>query len=455
MIGLVDCNNFYVSCERVFNPKLKNKPVVVLSNNDGCVVARSNESKALGVKMGDPIHQIQDLVRQNGIVVLSSNYRIYGEMSRRVMQILSETAPKIEIYSIDEAFINLSGMGDGEALRRFCREIQGRILQWTGIPTSWGVASTKALAKVANRFAKKNPETGGVRIIADDDDRQRLLQSTAIEDVWGIGRAHAGRLQAGGVRDALQFSRLSDYTVRKTMTVVGLRLLHELRGDSALPVESEQQTRKTITVSRSFGAYQRELRPLREALASHLSRAAEKLRCEKLAAQEISVYIRTNPFAQQRPQYSRSASLRLEIPTNDTAELIAQGLRLLEIIYRLGFDYKKLGIWLADLKPAATIQGNLFDTRDRDKHARLCAAVDRVNDRYAYRAVHSAACGLKRKQQPDNDWRMKQQMRSPCYLTEWDQLPVAKTDRYAYRASRKANGGLNLPLANVTLPNIP
>ncbi|WP_373331496.1 Y-family DNA polymerase [Salmonirosea aquatica] len=311
--GLLDCNNFYCSCERIFAPALSTAPLVVLSNNDGCIISRSQEAKDLGIKMGTPVHLIQDLIRQHAIEVFSSNYTLYGDISARVMNTLSELCPVVEVYSIDEAFLDLSIFPSSE-LETFARNIRKTVRQWTKIPTCVGIGPTKALAKVANRIAKKNPAHEGVFIIADEATRLAALQDYEIGEVWGIGRKYAQMLQANGIETAQQFTELPDEWVKSEMTIVGLRLLLELRGQSCLPMLSPRTLSKNICSSRSFGASQTNMENISEAVSTFASKCGEKLREQKGCAGVITVFLQTNRFKPEQPQYSKSQTLNIPSP---------------------------------------------------------------------------------------------------------------------------------------------
>ena len=345
----MDCNNFYASCERVFNPSLANRPLVVLSNNDGCVISRSAEAKALGVLMGEPEFKCRQRLDHLGVAVFSSNYALYGDMSARVMTTAGALAPEMEVYSIDEAFLNLTGLPDAAD---HARRIRDTVLRWTGIPVSIGIGPTKTLAKAANRLAKKRPEFDGVLDLPEGDGREVLLAGLDVEDVWGIGRKHGARLRARGVRSALEFMRLPREFVRKTMTVGGLHTWLELHGVSCIGLEQAPPPKKAIVSSRSFGRPVERLEELEEALAHYVSRAAEKLRAQNSVAGTILAYVQTNTFIASQPQYSAAHSLALQPPASHTARLIGRGLQALRHIFRPGFRYKKVGVMLTGIEPA-------------------------------------------------------------------------------------------------------
>lgn len=415
LFALVDCNNFYVSCERVFDPSLWGVPVGVLSNNDGCVVSRSNELKALGVPLGEPAFRVEALVKRQGGRLLSSNYALYGDMSARVMEVLGSLAPRMEVYSIDEAFLDLSGLpGD---LAAFCRDLRATVLRWTGIPVSVGVARTKALAKIANRIAKKTPGMGGVFVL-EDREADTVLERVQVGDVWGIGHRLARMLSTHGITTARQFRDADTAWVRKKMTVTGWQLQLELRGRSCLPLESAPAPKKAVTSSRSFGRPVTDLDELRESVAAYVSLAAEKLRRQGSVASLVSVALTTNPF-QPGPQYSNRAELALPVATDYTPDLIQAAVRLIDKLYRPGFAYKKTWVMLTGLEARDCRQGSLLAQAEADpRKTRLMGAVDAITRRMGRGVLRFAAEGL------EKSWTMKQAARSPRFTTSWDELPV-------------------------------
>jgi len=417
VFALVDCNNFYASCERVFDPRLEGKPVVVLSNNDGCVVARSNEAKALGIKMGVPVFQIARLIHTRGVQVFSSNYALYGDMSRRVMQTLSRFTPEIEIYSIDEAFLDLTGFHRID-LNDYGRNIRSTARQWTGIPVSVGIARTKTLAKIANRIAKKSLKTGGVLDLTDSPHLSRALEITDISDVWGVGSRYAKFLKQHRIVNALRLRDADDAFIRKRMGVWGTRLLHELRGISCYPLESGPPARKGITVSRSFRHPVQDLSDLEEAVATFVSTGAKKLRKQRSAAEVLMVFASTNRFEPDH-FYFNLHTVALPVPTSDTPELIHHALEGLRRIYRKGYRYKKAGILFKGLVSARPIQMGLFDPRNRRRSERLMQTIDRINDRMGPKTLTYAAAGL----HPSAPWKTVFKRRSPAYTTDWNRLP--------------------------------
>ena len=422
-VALVDCNNFYASCERVFDPRLDGVPVAVLSNNDGCVIARSQEVKDLGIGMGTPAFQLRERFRQHRVRTFSSNYALYGDMSRRVMEVLEALAPAVEIYSIDEAFLDVSHVPPA-LLPAFGREVQAAVLLWTGIPTGVGIAATKTLAKVANHYAKKHrPATGGVysMIGAADADAEAVMRWCAVADVWGVGGAHGPRLAAQGIATAADLRDADERQIRKRMTVVGHRTLLELRGVPCIPLELAPAQRKGVTSSRSFGRPVESLDELVEAVAAFVDRASLKLRRAGLVAGVLQVFVRTDRFREDRPQYGNTASVRLPVPTADAAELTGVARSALARIYRPGYSYKKAGVMMVELEDAAGHQTGLFDPLDRERSKRLMAAYDAINGRFGSGTVKLAAQSLERKA-----WHMRRDRLSPCYTTDWTALPVAR-----------------------------
>lgn len=410
MYGLVDCNNFYASCERVFNPSLNGKPVVVLSNNDGCVIARSNEAKALGIKMGIPAYQIKDLVSSHGVAVFSSNYTLYGDMSGRVMSMLAELSPEIEVYSIDEAFLNLHGIRDLDIIGR---KMVDHVTRGTGIPVSLGAAPTKTLAKIANKFAKKYPAYNQLCIIDSEEKRIKALQLTEIGDVWGIGRRQAAKLQKEGIKTAYDFTRFSGSWVRKNMTVVGERTWKELQGISCIDMETAPPAKKQICTSRSFGKMLTDIETISEAIASHASTCAKKLRHQHSYATSLMVFIHTNNFREDLPQYWRNIVLHLPVPTNDTQEIVRYALSGLKSIFLNGYQYKKAGVIITEITEGAQL--GLFDHVDRDKQERLMQAIDKINGEHGNN-IKLAVQGTGR------GWKLKQEQLSGHYTTNLNQI---------------------------------
>lgn len=406
----MDCNNFYASCERVFNPALNGKPIVVLSNNDGCVIARSNEAKALGIKMGVPAYQIKNLVSSHEVAVFSSNYTLYGDMSGRVMSILAGLAPEIEVYSIDEAFLNLDGIQNIQSLGI---DIVNKISRSTGIPVSLGIAPTKTLAKVANKFAKKYPAYNRLCIIDTEEKRIKALKLTDITDVWGIGRRQATKLEKQRVKTAYDFTQLPGSWIRKNMTVVGERTWKELRGISCIDMESAPPTKKQICTSRSFGKMLTDIDTMAEAIATHASTCAKKLRQQKSYAMSLMVFIHTNNFREDLPQYWKNTVIHLPVPTNDTLEIVHYALAGLKTIFIQGYQYKKAGVIITEITEGA--QMGLFDKIDRTKREQLMQTIDQINGKHS-QLVKLAIQGSGR------DWKLKQEQLSQRYTTDINEI---------------------------------
>ncbi|MBQ6179928.1 MAG: Y-family DNA polymerase [Bacteroidales bacterium] len=379
MYALVDCNNFFVSCERAFQPELEGRPVVVLSNNDGCVVARSNESKAMGIKMGTPYFKVKFLVDQGKLVVRSSNYTLYGDLSARVMSLLSEVAPKLEVYSIDEAFMNMDGIRE-EDLPGICRDLIKRIRRWTGIPVSIGIAPTKTLGKVANHFAKKYKGYRGVCVIDTDEKMRKALSLTPIDDVWGVGWRGAPKLEAAGVKTALDFVSRPVEWVRDRMGVIGVRTWSELQGIRMVE-EEKNDKRKSICTSRSFAGNISDIDELTLRVSDFAGKCAEKLRKEGTAAGTVGIFLYTNRFREDLDQYYPSASVRLEVPASSAPEIISAALKALRYVYKPGYQYKKAGVIVSDIVDADSIQQVLFgfDDRARERDDRISEVMDKVN----------------------------------------------------------------------------
>ena len=379
MYALVDCNNFFVSCERAFQPELEGKPVVVLSNNDGCVVARSNESKAMGIKMGTPFFQVRNLSDSGKLIVKSSNYVLYGDLSRRVMSILREAAPRLEVYSIDEAFMDLEGV-QPEQYRPMCLALVRKIRLWTGIPVSIGIAPTKTLAKVANHFAKRYPGCRGVCTIDNDEKREKALSLSPVGDIWGIGRRVAPKLEAMGIRTALDFARMPREWVKGKLGVMGERTWMELCGQEAVERE-EWEARKTICTSRSFADPIPDLDELSLRVSDFAAICARKLRKEHTAAGRVTVFMYTNRFREDLPQYFPAISVPLDVPANNNQEIVGAALRGLKAIFKEGYGYKKAGVIVDDIIPESQIQGSLFDdnTEMRERENVISELMDRFN----------------------------------------------------------------------------
>lgn len=416
--ALVDCNNFYASCERLFQPDLRDRPVVVLSNNDGCVIARSNEAKALGIAMGVPLFKIRKLVEEHGVTVRSSNYALYGDISERVMSVLGSQAPAHEIYSIDECFLDLDRMAV-EDLTDWCRELRLRTHQWTGIPVSIGVGPTKTLAKVANRLAKKSTKAGGVLDLAHNPEWvSAALRKTAIGDVWGIGRRWSAMLEERGIYTALDLANAQDAWVRQRMGIVGLRTVHELRGLVCHTLDDQPAPRQTICCSRTFGDAIRDQAQVHDAVMSFAERVAEKVRHASQVAGAVQLFIRTDPFDQNAAQKSVSGSATFQRPTSDTRDITYAVLRIFDRIWRDGYGWRKAGVLLLDLAAPSAVPASLFDVVEQPDG--LMEALDQINARFGR---GKARLGLAGK---NAEWRMRQENLSPSFTTRWNELPLAK-----------------------------
>ena len=417
VFALVDCNNFYASCEKLFRPDLKDTPVVVLSNNDGCVVARSREAKLLGIKMGVPVFQIKSEMLRHGILAFSSNYALYTDLSSRVMRTLEEMAPRVEVYSIDEAFLDLTGIESVLSLVEFGQQVRERIGHWIGITVCVGIAPTKTLAKLANHAAKKYPATQGVVDLTNPDRQRRLLALVPVDDVWGVGKRLSKRLNALGITTALDLANASPRAIRDQFSVVLERTVRELNGESCIELEEIPPTKKQIVCSRSFGVKVTQFELLREAVCEYATRATEKLRKEQQQAKVLTVFIRTSPFKDNEPQYSNSASGELLIPSCDTRDFIELANHLLKRIWKDGFRYAKAGVMLSDFYDPGMFQPGLFDdVSTRSNSQQLMSVLDTINQSGAGK-VFFAGQGTKK------DWSMKREHLSPAYTTRWDQLP--------------------------------
>ncbi|MEI6950384.1 Y-family DNA polymerase [Paraflavisolibacter sp. H34] len=420
MIGLVDCNNFYASCHRVFEPSLARCPVVVLSNNDGCVVARSEEAKALGIPMGVPLFQVKNIIERNGVVVFSSNYTLYGDMSARVMQLIRETFPEVEVYSIDEAFIDLSTYGKAD-IPALVSRLRAWILKCTGIPVSIGVSQTKTLAKVANRYAKKHLREQGYYVMLDEESIWKALEKTKVEDVWGIGRQYSNLAVMYGLQTALDLKRVPLPWAKKNLGgVVGMRLVKELNGIKCHELEELIPAKKAICTSRSFGEVIRAKKDLQEAVAYYASRCAEKLRRQASCARQITVFIHTSPFRKSDEQYSKSIALTLPVASSSTMELVKYAIAGLAKIFKPGYNYAKAGVLVSDIIPESQVQYNLFDQRDRSADKAVMAAMDKINKSFGADVVRVASRGQ------GNKWKLKSEKRSPCYTTRLSDILKVK-----------------------------
>ncbi|PVX52300.1 DNA polymerase V [Balneicella halophila] len=413
MIALIDCNNFYASCERVFQPALRGKPVVVLSNQDGCIIARSNEAKALGIKMGQPLYQCKDLIKKENVIVRSSNYELYEDMSNRVMSILATYTPKIEVYSIDESFLDFSGFTNYD-LNEYGIEIIKEVSKCTHIPISIGIAPTKALAKIANKVAKKFPaQTKGVHLIDSEELRVKALEWTEIGEVWGIGRRLTKRLIAKGITNAYQFTQLPDAYVKKEFSIVGLRLKHDLQGVSSIGFEDSQK-KKSIATTRSFSSTLSEYAEMKERVITFTTSCAEKLRKQQTACKQIEIFVLTNRFNENKPQYGNSIKIKLPYASNSNLTLIKYAVKGIENIYRQGYDYKKAGVIVSDLVPENEVQQNLFFYEDK-KERLLMTTMDNLNEKFGKNKVKTAFSNK-------DTWGLKKEYISQRYTTNWNEL---------------------------------
>ncbi|WP_300654643.1 Y-family DNA polymerase [Pseudomonas sp.] len=414
-IALIDCNSFYASCERVFRPDLLRTPIVVLSNNDGCVIARSAEAKVLGIKMGEPYFQIRQKLRQHGILAFSSNYALYGDMSQRVMTILEGMAPVLEVYSIDEAFADLTGIpGSLEALGR---EMRARVLRGTGIPVGVGIAQTKTLAKLANRAAKLwQRQTGGVVDIRQPAKRDKLLQVMDVSEVWGIGRQMTAHLADMNIRTAWELAQADAWTLRSKFSVVVEKTARELRGTSCLALEEQVPPRQEICCSRMFGKRLHELPPIREAVATYAARACEKLRAQHSLCKKVRVSIRTGMFNPDEPKFAKGIICELPYPTDDTRLITKAAAEGLELIYRAGFAFSKAEILLLDLRQRGEFTDDLFVATPPAAAERVMGVMDAINARWGRGTLRPAGVPAK------PDWGMRREMMSPSYTTRIDQL---------------------------------
>ena len=415
IFALVDCNNFYVSCERVFDPYLAKKPIIVLSNNDGCVISRSNEAKSLGVPMGAPFYKYREIIEKNNIEVYSSNYQFYGDMSQRVMKSLGMIIPKqdIEIYSIDEAFIRLDGYERPDVID-LSIEIKKNILNWTGIPISVGIAQTKTLSKVANHIAKKNTSTG-VFDIRNNKLQEQILSNFQIEDLWGISYRWGKKLRKLGINNGLDLRNSDTKFIRKKFNIVLERMVYELRGIPCLDIE-KVTNKKSIMSSRSFGKLVTELESLEQAISTYATIACEKLRHQNSKSQGIYVFLQTNRFRKDLPQYRRSMKYKLDLPTSDTGYIINAGKKILKKIYRKGYHYQKCGIMLFDLSSKYIQQENLF-VKSNQSNEHLMESLDTINKVMGSDTVFFAAKGTQ------NNWKMRRNKLSSRYTTNWMELP--------------------------------
>ncbi|QGU15422.1 MULTISPECIES: Y-family DNA polymerase [Leclercia] len=421
MFALCDVNSFYASCETVFRPDLKGRPVVVLSNNDGCVIARSAEAKPF-VKMGEPYFKQKDLFRHHGVVCFSSNYELYADMSNRVMTTLEEMSPRCERYSIDELFCDLTGIRNCRDLTEFGREIRATVLQRTHLTVGVGIAQTKTLAKLANHAAKRwQRQTGGVVDLSDMDRQRKLMAALPVEDVWGVGRRLTKRLESMGIKTVLQLADTDIGFIRKHFSVVLERTVRELRGEPCLELEEFPSVKQEIICSRSFGSRITEYEEMREAICSYATRAAEKLRNEHQHCRFISAFVKTSPFTINEPYYGNSASVTLLTPTQDSRDIIGAATRCLDVIWKNGHRYQKAGVMLGDFYSQGVAQLNLFDENPPRKNSqKLMNVLDYLNAKNGHGTLYFAGQGIQQQ------WQMKREMLSPRYTTRYTDLPIVK-----------------------------
>jgi DNA polymerase V len=418
--ALIDCNNFYASCERVFNPSLNNRPIVVLSNNDGCIVARSNEAKALGIPMGAPFFKYRGLIKKNNVAVFSSNYPLYGDMSERIMSILGQFTPELEIYSIDEAFLLLNGARSD--VRACGHTLRDTIKRWCGIPVSVGIASSKTLAKIANEHAKKNFTTGGVfsLCMTPEDKIDLLLRALPVGEVWGIGRKREAFLKKNAIESVYDLKHASEFWIKKNLSLKEMRTVLELRGIECIALEETPPPRKGILCSRSFGHRVTSKQQLHEAAAAYTSQAAEKLRRQGALATTLFVFITTG-YHTKKGYYSNALTKTLPAPSDYTPELLRAADRAVTELFRPGYEYQKLGILLSGIIPKSCRMPSFFESpQDCDRRNALMTTVDGINSRFGKTTLRFASAGTER------SWKMIQSYLSPAVTTRWDQLPVVR-----------------------------
>ena len=415
-LALVDCNSFYVSCERLFNPRIRRKPVVVLSNNDGCIISRSNEAKALGIKMGEPYFKAKDIIVKNKVEVFSSNYSLYGDLSRRVMRTLKRFNSEIEVYSIDEAFIDLSNFPDQD-VEKIGKEIRETVLQWTGIPTSIGIAKTKTLSKVANHIAKK--KESGVTNLIGIDNLDPILEKVEINDIWGVGKQLTKFYQKNRIYNAKQLKNKSNTWIKKSSNVLGSRTAMELRGIPCINLETTQSKRKSCVVSRSFGKRIEKFQELKEAVANYCLNASEKIRSESLVAKAITVFVRTSPFQRNFGYYSNAKTIDFPIATNNSIEIVKTAVTILETIFKNGYQYQKAGVMLMGLRNDDG-RKNLFSSEKDEKINTLMRSIDNTNYRYGRSTLSLASAGVQKR------WNMKREYSSKIDTADFYSLPRIK-----------------------------
>jgi len=420
MYALIDCNNFFVSCERLFNPKLANKPVVVLSNNDGCVIARSNEAKSIGIKMGEPVFKIKEFIEKNDVAVFSSNYNLYGDISNRVMNTIITVVDNIEVYSIDEAFVDLTNYKYHD-LAEIGVLIKERVFQWVGIPVSIGIAPTKTLAKVASKLSKKQNDYNGVCVLLSKEDIDKVLIDFPVEDLWGVGRKISKHLKNIGINTAKQLLEMNEAFIQRNFTITGLRLVQELKAISCIKIENIIPPKKNICTSRSFGKMVSDFSALAEAVSNFAARCAEKLRRQKSCCNMILVFLNTNPFRDDLKQYYRYIFIPLPVATSSTSEIIHYALIGLQSIYKSGYAFKKAGIIVSEIIPSNQVQQNLFDAIDRERVNKLMETLDKLNNKMGRDKVKMVSQGTGKR-----EWKLRQEQLSPSYTTNWNEILEVK-----------------------------
>ena len=421
VFALVDCNNFYASCEKLFRPDLANKPVVVLSNNDGCIIARSKEAKKLGIKMGLPVFQVRDLLQKHQIVAFSSNYALYADISQRVMSTLESLAPRVEVYSIDEAFLDLTGIAYSQGLTEFGLDVRRIVQKHIGITVCVGIAPTKTLAKLANHAAKTWPKTGGVVDLTSTERQRKLLAILPVDEVWGIGSKLTKRLQQLDINTALQLADADPKFIRQHFSVVVERTVRELNGESCIAIEDVAPTKKQIVSSRAFGERITDKQHMQEAISEYVSRACKKLRQERQEAKHLTVFLRTSPFSDKDAPYSASKSIELDSPSSDTRQFLKKAMQLLDSLWMNGYRYAKAGIMLADFYDPGVYQPSLFDEPlvQKETDQKLMQLIDDLNSKHG-KALWFASQGTKQ------GWSMKRELLSPAYTTNWHELPMVR-----------------------------
>ncbi len=418
IFALVDCNNFYVSCERVFDFTLRDRPVVVLSNNDGLVIARSNEAKALGFKMGDAVFQMQEAIKENQVVVMSSNYALYFDMRDRVREVLSNFTPRLEKYSIDECFLDFTGIPKDE-LEDYGRRIKAKVEKWTGIPVSVGIGSTKCLSKLANKLAKKSEKARGVLDIYKSPHLDKALEATDVGDLWGVGQAYEGMLKSNGINNAQQFRDAPEHWVRSRMTVVGARIQSELKGVSCIALKEIPDPQQMVGTAQGFGVPIETIEELREAAATYANKEAVKLRQQKQCVKELVVWVQTNPFGRD-PQYGNKAEIVFPVATNDPSLIIKKVVNAVEMLYKKGYRYKRIGLNATKLELEDCVQEHLFVKPEDTKRQNLLRVVDQLNEVSGAGTVRTASVVI------DARWMTRFSKQSPHYTTKVSDIPIAR-----------------------------